>query len=173
VSGLRLRKTTVRLLLRGVDQVGKLDRILNEKHRDVVADDVPVAFPGIKLHRETPHVAREIRRSFIAGDGREPHECGCLFPGPLEQIGAGRVGQRLVVFEIAMSAESAGMNYTLRNSFMIEMKDLFPKVEVLERGRPASANFQGILIVRNRYPLLSGQHWNIAIRGLMNLTAGA
>ena len=61
-----------------------------------------------------------------------------------------------------MSAESASMNYALRNSFMIEMKDLFPKVEVLERGRPASANFQGILIVGNRHPLLSGQRWNIA-----------
>ena len=95
------------------------------------------------------------------------------FPGPLEQIGPRKVGQRMVVFEITVSAESASVNHSLRNPLVIEVEDLFPKVEVLQRGRAARANFQRILIVRNRHPLLSGQRGNISVRGLVSLTAGA
>src|ERR1700676_478244 len=49
VRGLRLRKGAVRLLLHRVNDVWKLDRILNEEDRDIIADDVPVAFLGVKL----------------------------------------------------------------------------------------------------------------------------
>ena len=63
VRGLRLREAAVGLLLGGVDQVGELDRVLDEEHRDVVADEVPVAFLGVELDREAAHVAREIRPS--------------------------------------------------------------------------------------------------------------
>ena len=38
VGGLRLGKAAIRLRLGGVDQVGELDRVLDEEHRDVVAD---------------------------------------------------------------------------------------------------------------------------------------
>ena len=39
---------------------GKLDRVLNEENRNVVADDVPVAFLRIELHGKAAHVARQI-----------------------------------------------------------------------------------------------------------------
>ena len=39
----RLREAAVGLHLHGVDEVGELDRVLDEEHRDVVADEVPVA----------------------------------------------------------------------------------------------------------------------------------
>ena len=41
-AGLRHRE--VRFRLRGVDQIRKLHRVLDEEHRDVVADEIPVAF---------------------------------------------------------------------------------------------------------------------------------
>ena len=74
VRGLRLREAAVGLLLGGVDQVGELDRVLDEEHRDVVADEVPVALLGVELDREAAHVAGEIGRALVAGDGREAHE---------------------------------------------------------------------------------------------------
>jgi hypothetical protein len=37
-------------------QVGKLHRVLDEEDRDVVADEIPVAFVGIELHREATDV---------------------------------------------------------------------------------------------------------------------
>src|SRR5580698_4180552 len=128
VRGLRLRKAAVGLLLRGVDQVRKLDRVLYEKYRDVVADDVPVTFLGVKLHGEAAHVAREIGRSFVASYGRESYECRYFLSRPLKQVGARKLAQRLVIFEIAVSAEAASMNDAFRNAFMIEVKNLFAKV---------------------------------------------
>ena len=54
--------------------VGELDRVLDEEHRDVVADDVPVALLRVQLHREATDVAGEVERSLAARDRREPHE---------------------------------------------------------------------------------------------------
>ena len=74
VRGLGLREAAVGLLLGRVDQVGELDRVLDEEHRDVVADEVPVALLRVELHREAPHVARQIERALVAGHGREADE---------------------------------------------------------------------------------------------------
>ena len=96
VRCLRLREATVGLLLRGVDQIGKLYRVLNEEYRDVVADDVPVALLGIELDGEAAHVARKIRGALIAGDRREAHEGFGLLARSLKQIGLGDVGERFI-----------------------------------------------------------------------------
>ena len=93
VRGLRLRKAAVGLLLGRMDQVGKLDRVLNEEHRDVVADDVPVALLGVELHRETADVAGQIGRSLVAGNGRESHERRSFLARALKQVGSRDVRQ--------------------------------------------------------------------------------
>ena len=89
VSRLGLRKGAVRLFLHRVDQVRKLDRVLNEENRYVVADDVPVALLRVELHGEAPDVAGEIDRSLASGDGRKSDEGRRLFAGALEQVGPG------------------------------------------------------------------------------------
>ena len=43
------------------------------------------------------------------------------------------------------------------NPFVVEVEYLFPEVEVLDQGRSASADFQGVLIVGNRPTLGRGQ----------------
>ena len=60
VRGLRLRELAIGLGLGGVDQIGELDRILNEEHRNIVADDVPIALAGVKFDREASDGAREV-----------------------------------------------------------------------------------------------------------------
>lgn len=50
----------VRLGLDGVHNVGKLDCVLYEEHRNVVADDVPVPLVGVELDREPTNVAHRI-----------------------------------------------------------------------------------------------------------------
>ena len=77
----RLRHREVRLRLGGMDEVGKLHRVLDEEHRDVVADQVPVAFVGVELHREAAHVARGVGRAALAEHGREAHEHRRLLAG--------------------------------------------------------------------------------------------
>ena len=173
MRGLRLRKVAVRLLLGGMNHVGKLDRVLNEEYRNVVADDVPVAFLGIELYGEAAHVARQIGRSLAAGHGREADKGRRLFARALKQIGAGDIGERFVILEIAVRAVAAGMHDALGNALMVEVEDLFPKVEVFERGRPAPADAKRILVIGNRHALLCRQDRDIAARDLMRLAAFA
>jgi len=40
-----------------MNQVGEFNRILNEKHRDVIADQVEIALASVKLNREASHIA--------------------------------------------------------------------------------------------------------------------
>jgi hypothetical protein len=61
-------------------KVGKLHRVLDEEHRHVVADQIPVAFVGIELDGETTHVARSVHRASTAGHGGKAHEDGYLLP---------------------------------------------------------------------------------------------
>src|SRR5208282_2551173 len=48
VRGLCLRESAIWFLLGGVNEVGKFNCILNEKNRNVISDDVPVALLGIE-----------------------------------------------------------------------------------------------------------------------------
>jgi hypothetical protein len=81
-------KAAVGLGLHGVDQVGELDRVLDEEDRDVVADDVPVAFLGVELDGEAADVAGQVHRALVAGHGREADEgLGPLAALALEEIG--------------------------------------------------------------------------------------
>ena len=141
VRRLRLRELAVGLRLHGVDDVGEADRVLDEEHRDVVADDVPVAFLGVELDREAAHVARQVDRALAAGDGGEAHEGRRLLAGALEEVRAGVARQRLVGLKIAVRAVAAGMHHALRNALVVEVEDLFAEMEVLEQrsgraGRP-------------------------------------
>ncbi len=54
------RDFIVRLGFHCVDEVGKLDRVLNEEDRHVVADQIEVAFVGEKFHGKTAYVAHGI-----------------------------------------------------------------------------------------------------------------
>ncbi len=62
----RLGKSPVGLLLGRVNEIRKLDGVLNEEDGDVVANDVPVALFGVELHREAANVAGKVRRALIA-----------------------------------------------------------------------------------------------------------
>ena len=133
VGGRRLRHREVRLRLRRVDQIGKLDCILNEEHRDVVADEVPVAFVGVELHREAANVARGVGGAAFADDGREPDEHRRALARFGEYRGAGDIGERLVAFEVSVRARAARMHDALGYPLVIEMRDLLAEDEVLQQ----------------------------------------
>jgi hypothetical protein len=173
VRGLRLRKSSIRLLLRRVDDIRKLDGVLNKEHGDVVANDVPIAFLCVEFYREATDVAREVGRALVAGYGRETHKRGCFLPCSLEEIGFRHLRQRLVVLEIAMGPETAGVDDTLGNALMIKMKDFLAKVKVFERSGTARADLEGILVIGYRDALLRGQHGRIAGSGLVGFSASA
>ena len=122
-----------------MDQVRKLHRILNEKHRNVVADQIPVALVGVKLDREAAHIARRIGRAALAHHRRKTHEDRGALAGFGEKRRPRDLGQRLVAFEIAVRRRAARMNDALGNALVIEVRDLLAQNEVFEQapGRAA------------------------------------
>ena len=54
---------------------------------------------------------------------------------------------------------------------MVEVEDLLPEGEVLDQGRSAGTDFQGVLIVGNRSTLGCRQESHFACRGLMEFAA--
>ena len=120
-----------------MDEVGELDRVLDEEDRHVVADEIPVAFVGVELDREPAYVARGVGRPAGAGDRREPDEDRRAPPGSRRKpavVTSERVARKL---EVAMRRGAARMDDPLRDPLVVEVGDLLAEVEVLEqRGAP-------------------------------------
>src|SRR6185369_10907190 len=64
----------VRFRFHRVNHIRKLDRVLNEEHGDVVADEIEVAFLCVKLDGKTTHVSSEVGGSARTLDCRKAHE---------------------------------------------------------------------------------------------------
>jgi hypothetical protein len=63
-----------RVALDRVVEVGKLQRVAQEEHRRVVADQIPVAFLGVELDGEAADVALGVGRAALAGHRGEAGE---------------------------------------------------------------------------------------------------
>src|SRR5258705_6650561 len=171
VGRLRVRKFSIRFRFGSMDQIGKLDGVLNKEHRNVIPDNVPIAFLRVKLYSEAANISRQVCRAFTAGDGREPHEGGCLLARALEDVGLGNVGKRLVILEIAMSAKAAGVNDPLGYALMIEVKNLFAKVKVFQHSGAAVADSKRVLIIGYGNTLLRGQDGRVTVCGLVGFSS--
>ena len=147
----RRAQVGLRMALLRVDEVGKFQRIADEEHRRVVADDVPIALLGVELQRKAAHVALGIRRTTLAGDGREaqeqlPSSCRSsrstsAFVYLRDVVGD---GQR------AIGTRALGVHGALRNALAVLMRELFEQMEVLEQHRAARAGGQRILVIGDR-----------------------
>ena len=132
-----LRHREVRLGLQRMHQIRKLHRVLDEEHRDVVADQIPVAFIGVELDREAAHVAHRVGRAALARDGGEAHEHGRALAGFGKERGAREFAERLVALEVAVRRGAARMHDALGNALVIEVRDLLAQDEVFEQRGPA------------------------------------
>ena len=168
----RLREAAVRLHLHGMDKVGELHRILDEEHRDVVADQVEIALVGIELHGEAAHVARRVDRARAARHRREAREDLGPLARVLQERGLGQARQVLDRLEVAMRARAAGMDDALGNALVVEMGDLLAQDEILEQRRPARAALQRILVVGDRRALVGGERIVGGGGGLVEFAAG-
>lgn len=71
---LSLRDLTVGMRLTGMGDVGELDPVLDGEDRNVVADQVPGAFRGVELHRETAGVPDSIGEAARTQHGGKSYE---------------------------------------------------------------------------------------------------
>ena len=154
----RLWHRVVGLGLQGVHEVRELHRVLNEEDGDVVADEVPVAFVRVELHREAPGVAHRVGRAAFAGHRREAREHGSPLPLLREERRPGDPGQRLEALEEAVCARAARVDDAFRDPLVVEVRDLLAQHEVLEQRRPAQTRLERALVVCDRHALVGRQH---------------
>ena len=116
--------------LLGADETWELQRIAQEEHRGVVADDVVIAFGGVELQREAARVAPGIWAAALTGHRGEPdHRLS---------RGAGLKHRRLreradVVghLEPPESTRALGMWLAFGHPFAIELRQLLDEVMVV------------------------------------------
>ena len=93
MRGRCLREFAVGLHLDCVNEIGEFDRVLNEEHRDIIADQIEIAFFGVEFDREAAHVTREVAGSGAARNGRDAYKHRRLLAVPLKEIGFGVLAQ--------------------------------------------------------------------------------
>ena len=153
----RLRHRVMRLRLDGMHEVGELHGILDEEYRHVIADQVPVAFVGIELDGKAAHIAHGVGRAALACHGGKAHEHRRALAGLGQQRGARDRALVAIGFEEAMRGGTTRVDHPLGNAFMVEMGDLFAQDKVFQRGRPAQADLERILVVGDGHALAGGQ----------------
>ncbi len=172
VRGCRLRESAIGFHLHGMDEIGEFDRVLDEEHRDVVADQVPVAFLRIQLDGEAAHVARRVHRSCTARDGGEACEHRRAFAHLGQYLRRCELGQRVGELEESVYGGSARVDDAFRDAFVIEVRDLLAENEVFEQRRSARICFQRVLVVRDRRALIGRQGRVAVADDLMKFAAG-
>jgi hypothetical protein len=160
VRGLRLQRPEVPLhvvvaaagvgaaLLRA-DEVRELDRVAQEEHRRVVADDVVVALRRVELQRETARVTPGVGRAELTGDGGEAQQRLGLDVG-LEQGRFGEAADVLGRLEVAEGTATLGVHDPLGHPLPVELGVLLDQVVVLQQDRAVGAEGQRVVVARDR-----------------------
>src|SRR5690625_876366 len=152
-----------------MDDVGKLDGVADEDHRDVVAHEVPVADLGVELDREPTRITIALGGVPAADDrGEAQRDVGAL-PLFLEEFGARVAADRLVAplavgLEVAVRGRASRVHHPLGDAFPVEVADLLQELVVLQRGGPTLTDRSLALVVVDRVALTVGQHLSVVPR---------
>jgi len=129
--------TGARISLDGVVEIGKPQRVAEEKHWRVIADDVPVALLGIELQREAADVALGVGGTALTCDGGEAGEHRGPFSDLRKYLGLGVARNVVRDGKGAMCTGALGVHAPLRNHFPGEVGQLFDEPDILQKGGTA------------------------------------
>ncbi len=104
--------------------VGKFHRILDEKYRYVITNQIPVPLFRIEFNSETSYVAYSICAPSAPNNCRESYKHGSGAGGICEDTCVGDILSAFVQFEGAKSTGSSCVNDTFRDPLMVESMDL-------------------------------------------------
>ena len=121
--------------------MAELERVADEEHRGVVADDVVVALGGVELQCPAAGVAPGVWAAALAGHGGEPdHRLG---------RGAGRKHRRFgectdIVgdLEAPKGAAALGVGLAFGDAFAVERRHLLDQVVIVQQDRSVGADGQ-------------------------------
>ena len=154
---LRAAQVGARVALDRVVEVGELERIAQEEHRRVVADQVPVAFLGVELDREAADVALGVGRAAFAGDGGEAGEQFGLLADLRKDLRP-RVFRDVVRHgEGAVGTGTLGVHAPLRDHLAVEVGELLQEPDILQQLRTTGPGGHDILVVGDWTSSVGGQ----------------
>ncbi len=147
-----------RVALDRVVEVREAQRVAEEEHRGVVADDIPIAFFGIELQRSSAYVALRIRGAALTGHGGEAHEHRRLLADRVEDLRPREVRDVLRHRESAVGAPAFGMHPPLRDHLAVEMRHLLDQPDILQQRRTARACGHDVGVVGHRRASRAGEN---------------
>ena len=147
-------------------QVGEFERVTQKEHRRVVADQIPVAFLGVKLQCKAADVALGICRAAFSGDcGETGEHLGLL--ADLRKDFCPRVFRDVVSDgERAVSAAALGVHAPLGDHFAVEVGEFLQEPDILEQHRATRPGSQDILVVGDGSSGVRGQFFLFVFHGL-------
>ena len=147
-----LRRTHVgaRVALHRVVEVGELERIAQEEHRRVVADQVPVAFFSVELDGKAADVALGIGGAAFTGNGGEAREQFGLLADLAEDLRPRVFADVVSHGEGTVGTGTLGMHAPLRDHFAVEVGQLLEQPDILHQHRAAWAGGHRVLVVDHR-----------------------
>jgi hypothetical protein len=116
------------LWLNSMDDVGKFDRVLNEKHGDVVSNNVPVALFGVELDGEASNIADSISAAPAALDSGKAQENRSFSRRVGENARARDIFETFLQREFPECCRTSGVHNSFWDAFMIKSMDLEMKV---------------------------------------------
>ena len=134
VGRLGLGNLPVGFRLGRMDQVRELDTVLDEEHRDVVADQIPVAFASVETDSESPHVTGGVRRAPRPGHRGKADEGRSVDRRITQDGGTGQFLDRLGQSEGAVGGRTPGVDHSLGDPLVVEVHDLLTKVKIVEEA---------------------------------------
>ena len=156
MSGLRLRNLSIGVRLCGVNQIGKFDAVPNEKYGHVVADQIKHAFTCVELDRKAAYVTYGVGGATRTHHRRKSGKHSRALTR-LQKICARDIGRCAIGLEYTVRTSSAGVDNTLWDAFVIKVRDLFAKVEVLHQCGPTSSRSERIVGLRKPHTLGRGE----------------
>jgi hypothetical protein len=139
-----------RVALDRVVEIGKAQRVAEEEHRRIVADDVPVAFLGIELERGSADIPLGVGGTTLAGNGREAGEHRGLLADRVEDLCLGEAGNVVRHRKGAMGAPAFRVHTALGDHLAVEVSQLLDKPDVLQQCRTARTGGQDVGVVGDR-----------------------
>ena len=118
-------------IFQSVEQIGEVDGIPDEEHREVQAHDVQVALIGVEFHGEAAGVPQGVGAALVARHGGEPGKDRGDFARLAEQVGFGVFRHGGSGLEIAESTGAVGVDHPLRDALPVEMGHFFQVIGVL------------------------------------------
>lgn len=114
-----------------VNKIGELNWVFNEEDWGVISNHVEVSFFSVELKSKSSRVSHGVRESLLSSNSGEPGEHGGSLADLVEELGFGVLGKIVGHFEVAMSASTNGVDYSLGNSLSIELSKLVNKMNIL------------------------------------------